>query len=111
MVPREPLELNAIYFISNTAESVKQVVADFSKNKPQYAAAHLFFTGRMCTALCMPERVFVRTIVRRTEETNSTASRFIHNRREAGVDADDWTGVKTRQEDQNIRRAQRRLYG
>lgn len=47
MLSREKLDLSAIYFISNTSESIRQVINDFSHAKPQYASAHLFFTGHV----------------------------------------------------------------
>ncbi|PRP79539.1 Sec1-like family protein [Planoprotostelium fungivorum] len=43
---RQPLDkLEAIYFLTPTDESIEQFCKDFSNpSKPQYAAAHLFFT-------------------------------------------------------------------
>lgn len=43
---REKLTLSAVYFISNTEESVNRVIQDFAK-KPQYASVHLYFTGHV----------------------------------------------------------------
>lgn len=37
--------LDAIYFVSATEESVKLMIDDFAKGKPPYAAAHIFFTS------------------------------------------------------------------
>jgi hypothetical protein len=46
---REPLPaLEAIYLLAPDADSVARVVADFADERaPQYAAAHLYFTGRV----------------------------------------------------------------
>lgn len=42
---RENLPLEAIYFISPTENSVQLIIDDFKdSNKPQYTAAHIFFT-------------------------------------------------------------------
>ncbi|KAJ3027855.1 UNVERIFIED_CONTAM: vacuolar sorting protein VPS33/slp1 [Siphonaria sp. JEL0065] len=38
----------AIYFISPTDESVTALVEDFTRPKPMYARAHIFFTAREC---------------------------------------------------------------
>jgi syntaxin-binding protein 1 len=49
---REPLpKLEAIYLMSPDADSVARLVADFAdEREPQYAAAHLYFTGRVSDA-------------------------------------------------------------
>merc|ERR1719491_1233687 len=45
---REKLDFHAIYFIENVASSIKYLLRDFRPNKkPQYKAAHLYFTGRV----------------------------------------------------------------
>lgn len=47
-IRREPLpELEAIYFLSPTEESIDFLIKDFENSKkPQYAAVHLFLTSR-----------------------------------------------------------------
>eukprot|EP01113_Clastostelium_recurvatum_P022373 TRINITY_DN2667_c0_g1_i1.p1 TRINITY_DN2667_c0_g1~~TRINITY_DN2667_c0_g1_i1.p1 ORF type:complete len:620 (-),score=203.59 TRINITY_DN2667_c0_g1_i1:32-1732(-) len=48
-IMRQPLpNLEAIYFITPTVESIDLFINDFKKkDKPMYAAAHLFFTSRL----------------------------------------------------------------
>ncbi|KAJ3216032.1 vacuolar sorting protein VPS33/slp1 [Dinochytrium kinnereticum] len=41
----------AIYFITPTIDSVKALVEDFSRPKPMYAAAHVFFTSALSDEL------------------------------------------------------------
>jgi len=45
---RQPLpELEAVYFVMPTEESVNLIIQDFTKPRPQYSGAHLFFTSRL----------------------------------------------------------------
>lgn len=45
---REKLDFHAIYFLENSTTSIKYLLKDYHpRKKPQYKAAHLFFTGRV----------------------------------------------------------------
>ncbi|GMH46102.1 hypothetical protein BSKO_14066 [Bryopsis sp. KO-2023] len=48
---RQPLGLEAIYFISPTDSSVDLLVSDFAREKPLYPAAHVFFSSKLSSAL------------------------------------------------------------
>jgi len=41
---REPISMEAIYFLTPSEESVKLLMEDFSKAITQYKAAHVYFT-------------------------------------------------------------------
>lgn len=44
---REPINLDAIYFLTPTQNSINALINDFPKNGPtRYRAAHIHFTGR-----------------------------------------------------------------
>ena len=54
-IGRQPLpHLDALYFVTPTEESVKNIIKDFSKpSTPQYNDVHLVFTSRVSDALMM----------------------------------------------------------
>jgi len=49
MIPRQPMaNMEALYFLSPRSESIDALVNDFKKkDKPMYAAVHLFFTSKL----------------------------------------------------------------
>jgi syntaxin-binding protein 1 len=48
---REPQALDAIYIIMPTTQNVERVISDFTGNRAQYSAAHLYFVERMLLRL------------------------------------------------------------
>ncbi|KAJ3410635.1 vacuolar sorting protein VPS33/slp1 [Chytridiales sp. JEL 0842] len=71
---RQPFaDLEAIYFITPTPESIDLVIADYTRGRPPYAAAHLFFTAGL------PETLFQKV-------KNSPLQRYVKTLRELSVD-------------------------
>ena len=42
---------DGLYFISPTNDSISGLIEDFTRTKPMYACAHVFFTGGIITAV------------------------------------------------------------
>lgn len=58
---RQPLpELNALYFLSPSEDSVRALIEDFKdERKPQYRSAYIYFSCSLCTPLSFWARSFI----------------------------------------------------
>lgn len=61
---RQPLpELNALYFLSPTEESVRILIEDFkNERKPQYQSAYVYFCSSIRTSIRAQLNSFIRSL-------------------------------------------------
>jgi hypothetical protein len=55
-------QIEAMYLLMPTGSNVNRIVADFSGNQPQYAAAHVFFLDGKGLNTILP-RPFIRCLI------------------------------------------------